>query len=278
MKKLDRNEISDISESTAERIISLTPSLTEILFALKLSHRVAGVTDACDHPAEVRDWPHVACWFDPDLEKLLALKPDLVLGLQTAHSLLKPKLESEGIRVLLVNPITVEEAITDIARIGDLLGASNKSGILTAHLRSRLSALNVRVNKIPEQSKPTVSRILDLEDDRFYVAGPLSFQYDMITQAGGRNVTCSIQEAYPKITIARLREWNPEVIFSCGFDLNSIPTIVNNREWRSLNAVQSGRVFVFDCGLTCRTGPRIVDMVEILFNTLYGDGMNRNLR
>ncbi len=61
-----------------ERIISLTPSLTEILFALEFGHRVVGVTDTCDYPAEVRDWPNVACWFDPDLEKLLTLKPDLV--------------------------------------------------------------------------------------------------------------------------------------------------------------------------------------------------------
>ena len=67
------------------RIISLTPSLTEILFALELKNRVAAVTDSCDYPVEVRDWPHVNCWFDPDLDKLLALKPDLVLGVQTAH-------------------------------------------------------------------------------------------------------------------------------------------------------------------------------------------------
>ncbi len=58
------------------RIVSLTPSLTETLFALELGHRVVGVTDSCDYPAEVKEWPHVACWFDPDLEKLAALKPE----------------------------------------------------------------------------------------------------------------------------------------------------------------------------------------------------------
>ena len=108
-----------------------------------------------------------------------------------------------------------------------------------------------------------------MDDGRFLVAGPLSFQYDVITRAGGKNVTCSKKEAYPKITLTELRQWNPQVIFSCGFDLNTISGIADKPEWQSLQAVLSGNVFRFDCALTCRTGPRIVDMVELLFRTLY---------
>jgi iron complex transport system substrate-binding protein len=252
------------------KIVSLAPALTEILFALELGHHVVGVTDSCDYPVEVKDWPHVACWFDPDLEKLFALKPDLVLGLKTAHQQLTPRLESEGIRVILINSITVDEAITDMARIGKLLGAEEKAENLVVNLRARLAAVDARVRAIPKESIMTVSRILDLEDDQLHVAGPLSFQYDVISRAGGQNVSGSIPEAYPKITLTQLREWNPQMVFSCGFDLNTVPGMLNNPVWRSLKAVQSGNVFIFDCGLTCRTGPRIVDMVELLFNTLYG--------
>ena len=254
-----------------EKIISLVPALTEILFALGLSQRVVGVTDSCDYPAQVKDWPHVACWFDPDLAKLYALKPDLVLGLETAHRPLKLKLESKGIRVILVNPITVDEAINGLAVIGDLLGVPEKAEILVTALRNRLSTLDIGVSAIPAEQRITAARILDIEDNRFHVAGPLSFQYDIISRAGGRNVTGSIQEAYPKVTLSQLRQWDPQLIFSCGFDLNTIPQLVKKPEWRSLSAVQSGKVFVFDCALTCRTGPRIVDMVELLFNALYAD-------
>jgi len=253
-----------------KRIVSLTPSLTETLFALELGHRVVGVTDSCDYPAEVKDRPHVACWFDPDLEKLVALKPDLVIGLQTAHSQIKFNLKSEGIRVILVNPITVDEAITDITRLGAMLGVRRPSEILAGNLRSRLSGMDIRVSAIDLESRLTVCRILDMEDGRFHVAGPLSFQYDIISRAGGQNVTSSIQEAYPKITLTQLRQWNPQVVFNCGFDLNALPGVANKPEWRSLKAVQSGKVFTFDCSLTCRTGPRIVDMVELLFHILYG--------
>ena len=258
-------------EKFPKRIVSLTPSLTEILFALKMDQRVVGVTDSCDYPMEVKHIPHVGCWFDPDMETLFALKPDIVLGLQTAHSQIRLQLESVGIRVVLVNPITVNETITDITRLGELLSVRELSLNLATKHRSRLLAVDDGVSAIGRENKLTISRILDVEDGRFHVAGPLSFQYDIISRAGGLNVTGSIPEAYPKITLTQLREWDPQVVFNCGFDLNGLPGIANKPEWRSLSAVQSGNVYSFDCGLTCRTGPRIVDMVELLFNTLYGD-------
>jgi len=254
-----------------QRIISLTASLTEILFALEFGHCVVGVTDSCDYPVAVRDLPNVGCWFDPDIAKLLALKPDLVLGLQTAHGQIISELESQGIRFIFVNPLTVEGAIADIARIGEILGAHEASERLVSALGARLSAIDAAVSKIAGKNRKTACRILDMDDGRFHVAGPLSFQYDIISRSGGQNVTCSKNEAYPKITLSQLREWDPQVIFNCGFDLNALTAIADKPEWQSLQAVQSGNVFRFDCALTCRTGPRIVDMVELLFETLYSD-------
>ena len=256
-------------ETPPQRIIPLTASLTETLFALKLGHRVVGVTDSCDYPPEVEDLPNVACWFDPDMEKLLVLKPDLVLGLETAHQHVKPALESKGIRFILVNPLSVEGAIADMGRIGKILGAHEVSKCLVSAPSARLSAIDAAVDKIAGENRKTACRILDMDNGRFHVAGPLSFQYDIISRAGGQNVTCSENEAYPKITLTQLREWDPQVIFNCGFDLNTLAGIADKPEWQSLQAVQSGNVFRFDCALTCRTGPRIVDMVELLFETLY---------
>ena len=255
----------------AERIISLTPSMTEILFALGFGERVVAVTDSCDYPEEVKDTPNVACWFDPDVEKMAALKPDLVLGLETAHLQLKSELESKGIRVVLVNPVTVEGAIADIDRIGKILDAHEAAERLVSRLRARLSAIDDRIGKIAGEKRPTACRILDMDEGRFHVAGPLSFQYDIISRAGGRNVSGSIKEAYPKITLTQLQEWDPEVIFNCGYDFKAIADIVDKSVWQSLQAALSGNVFTFDCALTCRTGPRIVDMVELLFKTLYPD-------
>lgn len=91
---------------TFHRIVSLAAFLTETLYAVGAGDRVAGVTDSCDFPDEVKEKPNVSSWFEPDLEKLIALAPDLVVGMETAHGAIRSTLESEGIQVILVNPVT----------------------------------------------------------------------------------------------------------------------------------------------------------------------------
>ena len=107
------------------------------------------------------------------------------------------------------------------------------------------------------------------------VAGPLSFQYDVISRAGGLNVTGEYQDAYPKVKWAQFRRWDPAMVFFCGYDPQFIPRLKADSKWQSLTAVKSGRLYQFDCALTCRTGPRIVDMAELLFSTLYENGDGR---
>jgi iron complex transport system substrate-binding protein len=251
--------------------VSLTASLTETLFAIGVGNRIVGVTDTCDFPDEAREKPNVSCWFAPDLERLFALAPDLVLGLETAHTAIRSTLESEGISVILVNPATVEEALEVIAMLGVRLQAAERAQTCIWNLRSRLAQLDTKVARIPFSERHTVSRVLDIENDRFIVAGPLSFQYDVISRAGGRNVTGQIRETYPKVSFRQFRRWDPQMVFFCGYDRHFIPRFCADKKWRSLRAVQSGRVYQFDCALTCRTGPRILDMAELLFQTLYPD-------
>jgi iron complex transport system substrate-binding protein len=101
------------------------------------------------------------------------------------------------------------------------------------------------------------------------VAGPLSFQYDVISRAGGLNVSGEYQDAYPKVSWAQFQRWDPAMVFFCGYDPQFIPRLKADSKWQSLTAIKSDRLYQFDCALTCRTGPRIVDMAELLFSTLY---------
>ncbi len=252
-----------------KRIVSLAPAITEILFALGRSDRLVGVTDSCDYPDAVREIPNVSLWFEPDLDKLLALKPDLVLGLETAHQRLKSEFKSDEVQVILVNPITVDAALEVISGLGELLDATEVARTCTQNLRARLILLDRKVAKIPVEKRFTVCRVLDLEENKLMVAGPLSFQYDVISRAGGLNVTGEYQDAYPKVSWTQFQRWDPAMVFFCGYDRQFIPRLEADSKWQSLTAVKSGRLYQFDCALTCRTGPRIVDMAELLFSTLY---------
>lgn len=253
-----------------QRIVSLTASMTETLFAIGAGTRVVGVTDTCDFPDTVREIPNIGCWFDPDFEKLFSLSPDLVLGLETAHSRFRPTVEDKGIHMLLVNPATVGEALDVMTMLGAMLQTSNEAQKCIANLQDRLVCLDSIVDRIPLAERHTVTRVLDFSTDGIIVAGPMSFQYDVISRAGGLNVTGAIEESYPKVSFEQLGRWDPEVVFFCGYDRSFIPRLCADDKWRLLQAVRSGRVYQFDCALTCRTGPRIVDMAELLFNTIYG--------
>jgi iron complex transport system substrate-binding protein len=252
-----------------ERIISLTPSITETLFALGVEDRLVGVTDACDYPPVANSKSHVCSWFDPDMDRIADLKPDIVIGLETAHHRLVPLLKTGEIRLLLLNPTTVTDALADMISLGALLGISGTAESLVKGLKLRMENLAAQVKQIKSEARLTVSRVLDIDGEQLIVAGPKSFQYDVIEQAGGINVTTAINEAYPTVSFQRFKTWDPDMIFLCGSDHSYISRLQADRQWQALAAIHNEKIHLFDCGLTCRTGPRIVDMAELLFKTLY---------
>lgn len=252
-----------------KRIVSLTPSITETIFSLNAGAKVVGVTDSCDFPYEVNSIPHVCSWFDPDMERLLVLKPDLVLGLETAHERLASFFITNKIHYELFSPITIDDVLADIVRLGELLGVARVAQTLVDNLQNRLEKLDRAVELIPPNRRLTVSRVLDIEEDQLIVAGPRSFQYDVIARAGGINVTSAFNAAYPKVPFWQFQKWDAEMIFICGSDENYLAKLKADKKWQSLRAICNNRLYQFDCELTCRTSPRIVDMAELLFQTLY---------
>ena len=256
-------------QTMIHRIISLTPSITETLFALGAGTRIVGVTDTCDFPLEANALPHICSWFEPDTDRILNLQPDLVIGLETAHSNLEDTFKEHGIRLVLLNPAGVADALTDIIHFGRLLDLQPTAKKLVDGLQKRMGQLAKKVRQLPRTRLLTVSRVLDIEDDQLIVAGPRSFQFDVIACAGGLNVTGHIDLAYPKVSIEQFKQWNPEMVFICGSDRQHLSRIKADPSWQSLISVQQGRIYQFDCGLTCRTGPRIVDMAGLLYKTLY---------
>jgi iron complex transport system substrate-binding protein len=252
------------------RVICLTPSLTETIFALGAGELVVGVTDSCDYPLEVSGKPHVCSWFNPDMGRVMALKPDLVLGLETAHTPLVSFLSDQQVHFELFNPITMQDVLADMLHLGKLLGAAEAAQTQVNNLLHRLEKLDKLVDTISSNHRLTVSRVLDIEEDELIVAGPQSFQYDVIARAGGINVTSSFDAAYPKAAFQQFQKWDVDVIFICGSDESYLLRLKEDPKWQSLRAVSNNRLYQFDCGLTCRTSPRIVDMAELLFKTLYG--------
>lgn len=242
-----------------QRIISLAPSITEILFALGAGDRIAGVTTFCDYPAEANRKEKVGDTLRPSVEKIISLKPDLVI-ISTSSQLegFLKKLEELGIPVYINNPRNIDETISSIERIGELIGLQNQSLSLAASLRARAQKVRERASS---SRHPRVLFMLGTEP--LIVPGRRSFINNLIEEAGGRSVSADADADYPQFSYETALARQPEIIF-----LQSGEDPLPDR-LKATPAAREGRVYRLDDALLLRPGPRIVDGLEQMAEKIH---------
>jgi iron complex transport system substrate-binding protein len=241
------------------RIVSLAPSITETLFALGLGERVVGVTSYCDYPDEARTKQSVGDTLRPSIEKIIALKPDLVI-VSTASQLEQAvrRLDEIGIPAYVSTPRDLDSALNSIDRIGEIAGISDRAHSLTAELRRRIEAVRLRV---ASRSRPRVFFILGSEP--LITAGGASFINDLIERAGGRSIAADEKTEYPQFSLETAVARQPEVIFLQAGE-GELPARL-----KQTPAAMGGRVYRLDDALLLRPGPRIVDGLEQIAEKIH---------
>ncbi len=245
-----------------ERIISLAPTHTETLYFLGLERNLVGVTENCDFPEEVKDKNTFGSWAYPDFPKIIEAKPDLVCTFGSHQIEFVNLFEEYNILVFHSDPPDVKTSIEDIRKLGNLTGAENVD-LRVQNLDRRLRLVEDKVSGV--KRRPGVFRIMNWNP--LVTVGHGSFQDDVIKIAGGENIFGDVNRPYFTVSIEDVKNRNPEVIFFCERELKD--RINGEPGWKSIKAVQKGRIYCFPCGLTCRSGPRIVDMVEKLAMALH---------
>lgn len=250
-------------EKVPQRIISLAPSNTEILFALGLADRVVGVTRYCNYPEEAKQKEQIGGFADPDPEKIIALKPDLILASGTLQKSLVIELEERGQTVFWLYPRTVKDILESFVRIGEITGSSATAQQLKERIEERIKTVEERVKDIPEQERPTVFRVMGLDPPA--TIGGESFQTDEYWIAGGKNIFADTDKNYFQLDLETLLKLDPDIIVICGEDEEEAKARVKNQEgWGDLTAVKADRIVVISCDLICRPSPRIGQTIEQL--------------
>ena len=254
----------------AQRIVSLAPSNTEILFAVGAGTQVAGRDEASDYPDEALSLPTVGGWSGFSTESIVALQPDLVLagGINTPE--LVASLESLGLRVyFLPNPATIEEMYANLETVGLLTGHEAETAALVEALKVRVAAVDEKIAAVTE--RPSVYYELDATDPtKPYTAGPGSFVDLLIQRAGGANVGAQLQGQWVQISLEELLILDPDMILLGDALYGETPEKVAARPgWEVLSAVQDGRIYPFDDTLVSRPGPRLVDALEAMARFLH---------
>jgi iron complex transport system substrate-binding protein len=248
------------------RIISLVPSVTELIFALGAEDRLVGITDYCDFPPEARRKPSVGGMVVPSLESIVALRPDLVVATDSGNRQeTYGQLDRLGIPVYLVRANRFGDVMDVASRIGRLTGRESAVMALTARLQARVDAVARAVERRP---RPRVLYVLWPEP--LIVPGREAIVTELIHLAGGASITAGEPSDYPRFSIEAAVVRAPEVIVLARHGTGTGP--LARDKWDALTelpAVKAGRVYAADGNLLHRYGPRVVDGLEHLARLLH---------
>jgi iron complex transport system substrate-binding protein len=249
------------------RLVSLAPSLTEIVFALGRGDWLAGVTDFCDYPPAARSKPRVGGPVMPNLERILELRPSLVLTTGEGNPLeTVARLEQLGLRVFGVRPGSYTGVQASIEVLGHVLREEAGAARLVQDIRGRVAAVRRRVAGRPRP------RVLFLVwADPLIAAGAATFVHDLIDMAGGDNIVRERTVPYPRLSWEEVVGRAPEVILVASHRDGAAP-LPNGavwNAWRSIPAVRSGRILAVHGDTILRPGPRVVEGVERLARAIH---------
>ncbi len=246
------------------RIISLAPSNTEILYALNLSDRVIGVTDYCNYPPEAHEKQKVGGYSTVNIEKVVALKPDLVLASFGNTESAIEHLRSLGLTVVALNPLTIDDVFENIELVGRVTGTEPEASALNEGLRQRIEAVTDKTAGLAD--RPSVAQVVWY--DPIWVSGNNTFEDEVIRMAGGTNAFAST-EGWAIVGLEEFVVTDPEfVIVNSGTGMGESSYDIlqdyfeNEPRFRNVSAVQDGHVYTVDADIISRGGPRIVDALE----------------
>jgi iron complex transport system substrate-binding protein len=253
-------------EAEPQRIVSMAPNHTQILYALGLGDRVVGVTEYCSYPPEAQEKPKVGGFSNIDLEQVVGLDPDLVLGTSLHAQSVEPALVERGLKVVLINPETVEDVLEKIVLVGRVAGRERAAIALSAELRGRIEATMEKVQEA--ENKPRV--YWELSND-LYTAGPGSFIDDLIVRAGGINIGADAKEQWPQLNLEALILADPEVIVLADHPYGETAEGVKARPgWADISAVKNDRIVeVLDDDLVSQPGTRVAEALEFVAKALH---------
>ena len=256
----DLGRVVNIKE-TPRRIISLSPSNTEILFALDLGEKVVGVTEYCNYPPEALDKEKVGGYSTPDIEKVIALQPDLILADDIHKEETIPALEEKGLTVFALMPGNLDGVLADIQMVGKITGKEKEAFALITQMESRIEAITDKTENL--QERPRVFYIT--WHDPLWTSGSGTFIHELIEKAGGVNIFQDVT-GHKTVNIELVLARNPEVIIACSGhgQAEDEPFGWANSEPRlqATEARMNNRIHQIDADLVSRSGPRIVDALE----------------
>ena len=246
--------------SVPKRIISLAPNVTEILFGLGLDQEIVGVSIHCNFPEKARTRARVGSYISLDFEKIVSLKPDLIIGTGAGNTKdMVDRLEKLGFSTYIIFPKNFDGILTSVRHLSQVV-AREKEGLVTVRsMESRRQKIDDLIRNLP---RPRV--FMQIGEAPIVTVGRGSFADDLISLAGGENVAAKEEKMYPRWGMEEVLKRSPEVILISSMNPkgNYERVVQEWSRWKMIPAVQHGRIRLIDSDLIDRPSPRIVEGLE----------------
>ena len=252
-------------DQPAERIISLAPSNTEILFAIGAGEKVIGVTTYDDYPEEALAIEKIGDFNGINIERIIELEPDLVINYGDGITEENQRLIEAGIPIAGFEPESIEEITDVIIRIGVLTGNAEEASALAEDMIDRKNEI---VEKLQDVDQKKV--FYEIWHEPLMAAGPGSFVDELIILAGGENIAADADSEYPQFDLEQLIERNPQVYITAN-DLpeKTIESIKERPGYAEIDAVKEDQLYLVDGNIMSRPGPRIIQALELIVESIH---------
>lgn len=262
------------------KIISIAPSTTEILFALGLDEKVVAVSNYCDYPYNFSAWiaagnmSSIGDFSDPNLEVIASLEPDLILATGGVQGPTIDTLRELGYKVLVLNPANINGVMMNIELVGNATGKTVEAANLIENIETRIAVV---VNKVTNaEYKPKVYYEVWYDPTSLWTAGAKAWQNELIEKAGGINIFYDQELDYFQSSAEAVIQRNPDVILlpheGMGFGepfWGNLDTVKARPGWSSISAVQNDNLVQVDSNTIARAGPRVADIIEDLAEAFH---------
>ncbi len=261
-----------------QRIVSLLPSTTELMFAIGAGHLLVGSTEHCNYPMAAKKLRRIGGGMLHEIsrETLLSLNPDLILCKWDSHQPLIESFERLNIPILAVGPDSLAELYDEATLLGKVTGHEAEASSLIETMRKRVVALTAWVDSMPREQRRRV--FYEVWDEPLMTAGPNSFIGEMLAMGGMENVFSDMSVGYPKISDEVVLARDPEVILAPSTHRSqvSIEMLTRRQGWDRIAAVRNYQVFLIDGDQVSRCGPRMLDALEAMIRVVYPDKLPKN--
>jgi iron complex transport system substrate-binding protein len=268
-----------------KRIVSLAPGVTEILYAIGANGALIADTSYCDFPPAAAALPKIGGYLDPNVEKVLAMKPDLIVGERGNRKEVLLHLHGLGRTIVVVDPESLDGVTQSILMIGRVTGKAANARKLADGFAARQRRVVDRLAGVPESVRPRTLFLFSLGEGIFTV-GPGSHIDELIRLAGGKNIAALTGKPWPQLSMEAVMAADPQVILLLRGQMTNHPITTAqalarfraDTHWRSISAVREGKIVLLDDDPSTIPGPRLIDGLEEMASALHPDLFPREAR